>query len=164
MPFNYQRSKANNYFFSYDWLTIYDGGSSASPMMGKYCGALIPPSHISSSKDMMVYFVTDSYNGNENGFKMEYNPTGKQNTLIQNDFFKLSLKNIHIVKLTVTLPWVWKKYAIHSCLVPNKRYESLILFWKIFPPADYSITQDTILRIKICNYLKANVFKILFEK
>jgi hypothetical protein len=45
--------------------------------MGKYCGASIPPSHISSSKEIMVHFETDIYNQNENGFKMEYNPTGK---------------------------------------------------------------------------------------
>jgi hypothetical protein len=64
-------------FFSNDSLTIYDGGLSTSPMMGKYCGASIPPSHISSSKEIMVHFETDNYNGFENGFKMEYNPTGK---------------------------------------------------------------------------------------
>ena len=52
-------------------------------MMGKYCGASIPPSHISSSKEIMVHFETDNYNGNENGFKMEYSPTG--NTSIQNN-------------------------------------------------------------------------------
>ena len=73
------------YLFSWDSLTIYDGGSSTSPMMGKYCGASIPPSHISSSKEIMVHFETDSYNGNENGFKMEYNPTSKQSTTIQNN-------------------------------------------------------------------------------
>jgi hypothetical protein len=53
--------------------------------MGKYCGASIPTSHISSSKEIMVHFETDDYNGHENGFKMEYNPTGKQNTPIQNN-------------------------------------------------------------------------------
>ena len=73
--FNCQKRKANNLSFSYDSLTIYDGGSSTSPMMGKYCGASIPPSHISSSKEIMVYFQTDSYNGYENGFKLTYNPT-----------------------------------------------------------------------------------------
>ena len=46
--------------------------------MGKYCGASIPPSHISSSKEIMVHFETDDYNGNENGFKMEYNPTSNE--------------------------------------------------------------------------------------
>ena len=44
----------------------------------------------------MVHFETDSYNGNENGFKMEYNPTGKQNTSIQNniEYFSSFLKDI----------------------------------------------------------------------
>ena len=53
--------------------------------MGKYCGDSIPLSHLSSSKEIMVRFETDNYNGNEYGFKMEYNPTGKQNTSIQNN-------------------------------------------------------------------------------
>jgi hypothetical protein len=76
MPFNCQKRKTNNFFFSYDSLTIYDGGSSTSPMMGKYCGDSIPPSHVSSSKEIMIHFETKL--SNDNGFKMEYNPTGKQ--------------------------------------------------------------------------------------
>ena len=70
------------YLFSYEFLTIYDGGSSTSPLIGKYCGASIPPSHISSSKELTVHFETDSFNGNGNGFKIEYNPTSKQITSI----------------------------------------------------------------------------------
>ena len=62
-------------FFSYDSLTIYDGGSSTSPMMGKYCGDSVPPSHISSSKQIMVHFETNSYNGFNKGFELTYNPT-----------------------------------------------------------------------------------------
>ena len=54
-------------------------------MMGKYCGDSIPPSHVSSSNEMLIHFEADYYNGNNNGFKMEYNPTGKQNTSIQNN-------------------------------------------------------------------------------
>ena len=65
-------------------------------MMGKYCGASIPPSHISSGKETTVNFRTDNYNGYENGFKMEYHPTGKQNTSIQNItvYFGSFLKDI----------------------------------------------------------------------
>ena len=85
MPFNCQKRKVNNLFFSHDSLTIYDGGSITSPMMGKYCGDSIPPSHISSSKEIMVHFETASWTTCNNGFKMEYNPTGKQNTSIQNN-------------------------------------------------------------------------------
>ena len=73
--------KQTNIFFSFDFLIIYDGGSTTSPMMGKYCGDSIPPSHISSSKEIMVHFETASWTTG-NGFKMEYNPTGKQNTSI----------------------------------------------------------------------------------
>ena len=61
---------------SYDFLAIYDGGSSTSPMMGKYCGASIPPSNISSSNEILVHLSTNHYNGNHKGFKLMYNPTG----------------------------------------------------------------------------------------
>jgi hypothetical protein len=66
-------------------LTIYDGGSTTSSMMGKYCGNSIPPSHVSSSNEMLIHFEADDHNANNNGFEMEYNLTGKQNTPIQNN-------------------------------------------------------------------------------
>jgi hypothetical protein len=46
-------------------------------MMGRYCGDSIPSSHVSSSNEMLIHFETKSYNSNDNGFKMEYNPIGK---------------------------------------------------------------------------------------
>ena len=51
-------------------------------MMGKYCGYSIPPSHVSSSNEVLIHFQSDGM-GTEAGFKMEYNPTGMQNTPIQ---------------------------------------------------------------------------------
>ena len=68
--------KQTNIFFSFDFLIIYDGGSTTSPMMGKYCGDSIPPSHISSSKQIMVRFVTNYHNlaMDYNGFELAYNP------------------------------------------------------------------------------------------
>ena len=66
-------------FFSFDSLTIYDGGSSTSSGMGKYCGDSIPPSHVSSSNEILIQFQSvNSITGT--GFQMEYNPTGKENT------------------------------------------------------------------------------------
>ena len=64
-------------------MTIYDGGSSTSPMMGRYCDVSIPPNHISSSKEILIHFETVMW-GLPNdpfttGFQMEYNPIGKQN-------------------------------------------------------------------------------------
>ena len=60
-------------------MTIYDGASSTSPMIGKYCGDSIPPSHVSSSNEVLIHFLSD-VSDTYGGFQMEYNPTGKQNT------------------------------------------------------------------------------------
>ena len=70
-----KREKQTTSFFSYDSLTIYDGDSSTSPMMGKFCGDSIPPGHISSSKQIMVHFETNSFNDFNKGFELTYNPT-----------------------------------------------------------------------------------------
>ena len=56
-------------------MTIYDGGSSSSPMIGKYCGTLIPHSHVSSSNDILIDFHSDGVETRP-GFKIEYNPKG----------------------------------------------------------------------------------------
>jgi cubilin len=61
-----------NLFFSWDSLTIYDGGSSSSPMMGKYCGTSIPPSQVSSSNEVFIHFHSD-WSATKSGFEMEYN-------------------------------------------------------------------------------------------
>ena len=68
-------------------MTIYDGGPqyiSASPMMGRYCGGSIPPSHVSSSNEILIHFDSDfdweSGFWITTGFKIEYTPTGKKNT------------------------------------------------------------------------------------
>ena len=108
--------KQTNIFFSFDFLIIYDGGSTTSPMMGKYCGDSIPPSHISSSKEIMVHFETNSYNIDLNGFKMEYHPTGKQNTSVQNhtEYFSSFLKDI------------WTYRAIGKLLFKNSRTKEFL--------------------------------------
>ena len=61
---------------------MYDGGSSTSAMMGKYCSDSIPPSHVSSSNEVLIQFHSDQKFVGA-GFEMEYNPTG--NTSIQNN-------------------------------------------------------------------------------
>ena len=59
-------------------------------MIGKYCGTSIPPSHASSSNDILIDFHSDGIETRP-GFKIEYNPTGKQITSIQK-----ALNNIEI--------------------------------------------------------------------
>ena len=56
---------------------MYDGGLFTSPMMGKYCGDSFPPSHISSSNEILVNFETASFTTYNIGFQMKYNPTSK---------------------------------------------------------------------------------------
>ena len=71
-------------------MIINDGGSSTSPMMGEYWGDSIPPSHVSSSNEILIQFQSD---GSEtyNGFKMEYNPLGKTHQ------FKTTLNIMRII-------------------------------------------------------------------
>ena len=52
---------------------MYDGDSSTSPMMGKFCGDLIPSSHVSSSNEILIHFQSDG-SATGAGFKMKYNP------------------------------------------------------------------------------------------
>ena len=63
------------FLFRYDSLTIYDGASSTSPMIGFYCGDSIPPTRVSSSNEILIQFQSDGI-ATEAGFKMEYNPIG----------------------------------------------------------------------------------------
>jgi hypothetical protein len=53
-------------------------------MMGKYCGDSIPPSQVSSSNDILIDFHSDG-SATRAGFKIEYNPTGKQITSLQDN-------------------------------------------------------------------------------
>ena len=58
-----------------DSLIVYDGGSKAAPIIGEYCGDSIPPSHVSSSNRMLLFFQTGilyTYKG----FQLEYQPYG----------------------------------------------------------------------------------------
>ena len=72
-----------------------------------YCGDSIPPSHASSNNEVLINFHSDEGNifGNTyGGFKMEYNPTGKQITTIQN--------NTEII-------YIYAEFQLHSSNLPN---------------------------------------------
>ena len=105
-----------SYFFSWDSLTIYDGASNTSSMMGKYCGDSIPPNHASLNNEVLIHFHSDVINMEaEAGFKMEYNPTGKQITTFQNN------TEYHIICLLASLShWLFHLVVIsHTSLVPG---------------------------------------------
>ncbi|KAK9396207.1 cubilin [Crotalus adamanteus] len=44
-----------------DYLEIRDGGYETSPLLGKYCGSLLPPVTISHSNNLWIKFVSDIY-------------------------------------------------------------------------------------------------------
>ena len=62
--------------FSEDSLTIYDGGSNTSPLLGEFCGDDVPPAQISSGNQIYLHFETDSW-VSRHGFKLEYAPYSK---------------------------------------------------------------------------------------
>ena len=58
--------------YSYDFLTIYDGDSRSSNIIGDFCGNSLPSKKIiSSSHELLIRFRTSWY-GFAGGFKLEY--------------------------------------------------------------------------------------------
>ena len=82
-----------------DFLSIYDGDSDTSPILGNpYCGNSLPPSQISSSNHLFFHFRSD-YSTNEKGFKLEYNVTSKNAQKVDSCtrlFLKLHKKDMKI--------------------------------------------------------------------
>ena len=67
----------HSYDFSFDSVTIYDGGSMSSPIIGKFCNSFVPPSVIfSSSNEFLIHFGT-SMLGTYKGFEIEFKVLGK---------------------------------------------------------------------------------------
>ncbi|KAF7245952.1 Cubilin [Varanus komodoensis] len=44
-----------------DYVSVYDGPDITSPLLGKFCGTVLPPFIKSSSNDLLLVFRTDSY-------------------------------------------------------------------------------------------------------
>ena len=67
--------KINSLIFSYDSLTIYDGDSTSSPILGTYCGNTIPPTHISSGNEVLLHLNSDG-SVTSTGFQLEHQQLG----------------------------------------------------------------------------------------
>ena len=61
---------------SADSLTIHNGASDASPVLGKLCGDSLPPNTISSSNQLFLKFKSNGY-WQYKGFKLEYKSRGE---------------------------------------------------------------------------------------
>jgi hypothetical protein len=58
-----------------DSVTIYDGGSYESLMIGEFCGDSIPQRQLSSGNEIFIHFVT-GFGGTRKGFQLEYASLG----------------------------------------------------------------------------------------
>ena len=56
-------------------MSLRDGGSTESPLIGRYCGVVSPPSHLSIGNQLLIRFKTDHSVGHD-GFRASYK-TGK---------------------------------------------------------------------------------------
>ena len=54
-----------------DFVSIYDGGSTKFPLLGRYCGFISPPEHISTGNQMLIRFKSDKSLAHE-GFSVKY--------------------------------------------------------------------------------------------
>ncbi|XP_059827436.1 cubilin [Hypanus sabinus] len=62
---------------SHDYLEIRDGATIDSPLIGKFCGGVLPPPVQSVQTSMYVMFKMDSKKANNTGFQAEYEPAKK---------------------------------------------------------------------------------------
>ncbi|XP_020662303.3 cubilin [Pogona vitticeps] len=57
-----------------DYVAVYDGPDIISPLLGKFCGAVLPPSIKTSSNHLLLVFSTDSF-GAADGWKASFRET-----------------------------------------------------------------------------------------
>lgn len=58
----------------YDYVAVYDGWDSLAPLLGKFCGAVLPPNLQSSTNQLFIIFRTDA-SGNGIGWRATYSET-----------------------------------------------------------------------------------------
>ena len=93
------------YHSSLDSLTIYDGDTNVSRVLGQYCGNSKPPTYITSSNNAFVQFHTDD-SIRKPGFKILYDPYSKD------EFYSISVPK-HIYKNLTT---ICVNVSEHVCL------------------------------------------------
>ena len=69
------------YFYRHGSITIYDGPSEFSPVLGKYCGSSVPPRFISSTSSIFIMFITSDLSRKDR-FILKYRSQGKFASII----------------------------------------------------------------------------------
>ena len=60
-----------------DSLTIYNGPSDASPVIGEFCDDDLPAKFISPSNEILLVFKSNDYLNGYKGFQLEYKTSSK---------------------------------------------------------------------------------------
>ena len=70
---NFLRFDLENYedYKCLDFVSIYDGGSTKFPLLGRYCGFISPPEHISTGNQLLIRFKSEKSLSHE-GFRVKY--------------------------------------------------------------------------------------------
>ena len=63
--------KSHDGFKCSDYLSLYDGGYVKFPLLGRYCGYILPPDHLSTGNQLLVRFRSEN-SINEEGFQASY--------------------------------------------------------------------------------------------
>ena len=84
-------------FNRYDFVSVRDGGTSDSPLVGRYCGSsTVPPSYLSTGNQIIVRFKSD-HSVSHDGFRVSYR-TGKLDfsiDIIQDEICHATSKSFH---------------------------------------------------------------------
>ncbi|KAK6490308.1 cubilin [Huso huso] len=59
---------------AYDYIAVYDGANTQAPLLGKFCGMVIPSTLQSSSNNLFLVFKTD-YSANAGGWRATFRQT-----------------------------------------------------------------------------------------
>lgn len=57
-----------------DYVAVHDGGDSLAPLLGRFCGRVLPPNLLSSSNQLFLVFKTD-YSVSGVGWRATYRQT-----------------------------------------------------------------------------------------
>ena len=100
-------SAKNLTFYSYDFVSVRDGGSTEAPLVGRFCGHNLPQNFLSTGNQLLIRFKTDSSISQE-GFRASYR-TGIMSLDIKNHV--LCINDIVITVLEIHSKVTFSKIA-----------------------------------------------------
>lgn len=125
----------------YDYVAVYDGQDTLAPLLGKFCGAVLPPDLRSSTNQLFIIFRTDaSVNGI--GWRATYSETLGGSMLLYCDACLQLNSYFHFIgahgcnkaytKLKKRLKKLWPPF--YGCLVKHRHHFNFDKAWFLFSP------------------------------